>query len=128
LISQVLVVDDDAQIRRALATALKRVGFEVTTSDGYLSAIELAQTAAFELLVVDFNMRTALTGADVVRHFKQQRGQRVYCVVLSGEDSDRTRAACLDAGADHVLMKPCSIAELHARLVEATQTLRGMAA
>ena len=120
--ARVLVVDDDAQILRAMATSLKRAGFDVTTADDSLPAIALSSdaTAQFDIVVADFNMKSEQTGADVVRSFKQHRGTSVVCFVLSGEDDPATRDECIAAGAADMLVKPISATELRRRLTDAT--------
>jgi DNA-binding response OmpR family regulator len=127
VIAHVLVVDDDEQLCRALAVTLTRAGFEVTTAGGVTPAIELAETSTFDIVIVDFLLSSERTGADVVHHYKQQLGERVYCVVLSGQDDDDMRAACLAAGADRLLLKPCPPSELRRELTEATRRLRAAA-
>ncbi|MBA3819278.1 MAG: response regulator transcription factor [Deltaproteobacteria bacterium] len=126
MIARVLIVDDEEQVRRALATSLTRAGFDVVTVDDGPPAMLLTET--FELVLVDFNLKAGVTGVDVVRHFKSRFGAGVYCAVLSGEDDRETRAACLDAGADDVFVKPASPVELKRRLVAAAEALRGLAA
>lgn len=117
----VLVADDEPGVLKSVAATLSRAGFEVTTADDGAPAIALAGTA-FELVVVDLNMRTS--GLTVVRHYKQCYGARVYCAVLSGDDDDTTRAACFEAGADDVFVKPVPAAMLRRRLAEVAQGLR----
>lgn len=113
---KILVVDDDEFVLRAMATSLRRAGFDVLTADDGEPA--LAITDELDIVVVDYNMKSAVTGADVVRHFKAQR-PHVTCFVLSGEDDPDTRDACMAAGAADVLLKPVSPAELRRRLSEA---------
>ena len=125
LSAQVLVADDDPGIRRSIESSLLRAGFAVTVVDDGAPAIAIASTRAFEAVVVDLHMRTS--GLAVVRHYKRCYGARVYCAVLSGEDDDVTRGACLEAGADEVLVKPVSAAELRRRLREAVLALRAAA-
>lgn len=119
--AHVLVVDDDEQIRRSIAAALTRAGFAVSMADDAEPAIALAGTNTYDILVVDFNMKTQLTGADVVRHYKQQHGAQIFCVVLSGEDGDVARATCEAAGVDRMLLKPCSPTQLRRLLSDAMQ-------
>ena len=114
---RVLVVDDDEHILRAMATSLRRAGFDVTTAVDGEPAIAL--TDSFDVIVADYNMKSEATGADVVRHFKSRDGASVTCFVLSGEDNPDTRDACLAAGATDVLLKPVSPVELRRRLNEA---------
>jgi DNA-binding response OmpR family regulator len=120
VIARILIVDDDEHIREATARSLQRAGFDVTTADDGIPAMQL--DATFELVLADYNMKSA-NGADVVRHFKQRFGPQIYCAVLSGEDDDDTRAACLAAGADAVILKPASPLELRRRLTEAAASL-----
>ena len=125
-LGRLLIADDEDGVRRSLTTALSRVGFEVTAVDDGAPAIALADTAAFELVLVDLHMRTG--GLAVIRHYKQRYGTGVYCAVLSGEDDDETREACLAAGADDVFSKPIPAGDLRRRLTEAALALRGAAA
>ena len=124
-LARVLVADDDPGVLRAMAAALVRGGFEVTTADDGAPAIELADTASFDIVLVDLHMRTS--GLAVVRHYKQRYGSRVYCAVLSGEDSDATRADCLAVGADEVFVKPAPASMLRRRLGEVALALRAAA-
>jgi two-component system alkaline phosphatase synthesis response regulator PhoP len=115
--ARILVVDDDEHILRAMATSLTRAGFQVLTADDGEPA--LAVTAPVDVIVVDYNMKSDVTGADVVRHFKTKYGGAVTCFVLSGEDNPDTREICLAAGATDVLLKPVSPVELRRLLKEA---------
>ena len=119
-----LVADDDDAIRRALTTSLTRAGFVVTAVDDGAPAIALADTATFDMVIVDFHMKT-VDGAEVVRHFKQRFGTAIYCAVLSGEDDDETRETCERAGADELFQKPISPGLLRQRLTEAASRLAG---
>ncbi len=119
---RVLVADDDPGVLRSVAAALTRAGFDVTTADDGAPAIALAELAAFEIIVVDLQMKTS--GLAVVRHYKRCYGSRVYCAVLSGDDDDATRGACLEAGADEVFVKPVPASVLRRRLAEVALVLR----
>lgn len=121
MIARVMVVDDDPTVRRVLAAALARAGFEVSTADDGAPAMKLAEITAPDLIVVDYNMPTA--GLVVVRHVKGLFGNSVFCAVLTGEDADDVRVACEAAGADLVMTKPISTAELRRRLAEAAAAL-----
>lgn len=121
----VLVADDEPGIRRAIESSLSRAGFAVTVVDDGAPAIALADRSAFDVVLVDFHMRTS--GLAVVRHYKRCYGARVYCAVLSGADDDDVRAACLEAGADEVFVKPVPSSFLRRRLSEAVLALRATA-
>jgi len=115
---RILLVDDDTHVLRAMATSLKRAGFDVTTAEDGEPA--LALETDFDVVVVDYNMKSDKTGADVVRHFKT-RSSKVVCFVLSGEDDPETRHVCLTAGAEDVLLKPVPPGELRRRLADAAK-------
>ena len=121
-LGNVLVADDDAAIRRAIEISLSRGGFAVTVVEDGAPAIALAEQAAFDVVLVDLHMRTS--GLAVVRHYKRCYGARVYCAVLSGEDDEDTRGACLEAGADEVFVKPMPSVELRRRLSEVVLAMR----
>lgn len=125
-LARVLVADDEPGVQRSLAASLSRVGFDVTTVGDGAPAIELADKAAFDIVLVDYHMATS--GLAVVHHYKRCYGARVYCAVLSGEDDDSTRAACVEAGADEVFVKPIPASVLRRRLTEVALALRASAA
>ena len=118
----VLVADDEPGVLKSLASSLTRAGFDVATVNDGAPAIALADSTSFEIVLVDFNMKTS--GLAVVRHYKARYGARVYCAVLSGEDDDAIRAACFEAGADEVFVKPIPASVLRRRLAEAALVLR----
>lgn len=122
ILARVLVADDEPAVQRSIAISLSRNGFDVTTVDDGAPAIALAGEGRFDIVVVDFHMRT--NGLAVVREYKRCYGARVYCAVLSGEDDDAIRSACLEAGADEVFVKPIPAVELRRRLTEAALALR----
>lgn len=121
-LGRVLVADDDAGVLRSMTASLARAGFEVTAVDDGEPAIALAETTTFEAVVVDLHMRTG--GLAVIGHYKQRYGAGVYCAVLSGEDDEATREACLAAGADEVFCKPVPASALRRRLTEVVLALR----
>ncbi len=113
-----LVADDDDAIRRALTASLTRAGFIVTAVDDGAPAIALGETAEFDMVIVDYHMKT-VDGAEVVRYYKQRFGTAVYCAVLSGEDDETTRETFASAGVDEMFQKPISPVDLRRRLAEA---------
>ncbi|MDB4954477.1 MAG: DNA-binding response regulator [Myxococcales bacterium] len=118
----VLLVDDDAMIRRSLSSFLGRAGYEVHTAEDGAPAI--ASPLSPDLVVVDFNMPTC--GLEVVRHFKTRLGAAVYVIAMTGGDEE-TRDESIAAGADAVLSKPFLPSELKRRLAEGTASLLSVA-
>ena len=124
--ARVLVVDDDPAVRRAISTVLIRDGFEVSTADDAIPALDQAALLQPDIVVVDFNMPTC--GLEVVRKLKASCGEHVFVAVLTGDDNEEMRAECLAAGADAVLIKPIAPVELRRRLTAAAIALKTMLA
>ena len=118
---RVLVVDDDDGIRRAIASALGRSGFDVQTANDGAPALRLCEIAAPDIVVVDYNMPTA--GLAVVRELKRRLGTAIFVAVLTGDDDPETRERCRHAGADAVLIKPITPTELRRVLTAAALAL-----
>ncbi len=117
---RILIVDDDARVRRALSAAMSRAGFHVFTADDGGPALTLAEQTAPDVAIVDFNMPTP--GIEVVRRLKHLHGPALWITMLSGQDDEATRSACYAAGADDMLAKPASIPELRRRMIAAART------
>ncbi len=69
-LERILVVDDDAEIRELLSTALARFGFEVITVDTGAAALETANREHFAVAIVDLNM-PGLPGMETIQMLKQ---------------------------------------------------------
>ncbi len=109
----VLIVDDEAQIRRFVRISLTANGYNVheavTGSDG----LEQAAVLRPDVIILDLG----LPDQDGLQVLKQLREwSDVPVVVLSVRDADVDKIALLDAGADDYLTKPFSMGELLARL------------
>ncbi|HUQ05626.1 MAG TPA: response regulator [Kofleriaceae bacterium] len=111
---RVLVADDEPQVRRVVASALRRLGFEVRTADDGAAAIALAEQTPFDLALVDLGMPTG--GLEVVRRLKSLYGQAIHVEILSGHGDQEIRLEAYDAGTDGFLVKPISINELQKRV------------
>ncbi len=117
---RILIVDDDARIRRAVGTAMARVGFHVFTAKDGGPALTVAENTPPDVAIVDFNMPTP--GLEVVRRLKELHGAAVWVAMLTGQDDEDTRAACFAAGADDLIVKPAPIPELRRRMLAAART------
>jgi two-component system KDP operon response regulator KdpE len=111
--SKILVVDDDAQIRRALRINLSARGYEVLTADDGASALQIAAEAHPDAVVLDLGLPD-LDGTDVIAGLRGWT--HVPIVVLSARTDASDKVGALDAGADDYVTKPFGMAELLARL------------
>jgi two-component system KDP operon response regulator KdpE len=117
-VTRVLVVDDEPQIRRALATNLRARGYEVDLAATGEEALQLAAEHHPDVVVLDLG----LPGIDGIEVVAGLRGwSTVPIVVLSVRDGEADKVAALDAGADDYVTKPFGMNELLARLRAATR-------
>src|SRR3954453_13314517 len=111
---QVLVVDDEASIVDAVATALRYEGFDVREASTGRSALAAAQEAPPDLVVLDI-MLPDLDGVEVTRRLRAD-GIRVPVLFLTARDSVEDKVAGLTVGGGDYVTKPFSLAELVARV------------
>jgi two-component system, OmpR family, response regulator MprA len=111
---RILVVDDDAPVRRMLARTLEAEGHEVTTvADGGRALAEV-ERAAPDAVILDVAM-PGMDGLAVCRRLRE-KGLAAPILLLTARDSVSDRVHGLDAGADDYLVKPFALPELTARL------------
>ncbi|MEV4561692.1 response regulator transcription factor [Kitasatospora sp. NPDC049285] len=111
---RVLVVDDDAAIRRTLERGLRLSGFTVAVAEDGPAALERIAAAPPDVLVLDVNL-PGLPGTEVCRSLRG-RGDDTPVLMLSALDELADRVAGLQAGADDYLVKPFALEELVLRL------------
>jgi PAS domain S-box-containing protein len=113
---RILVVDDVRASASTLAMMLDRLGQEVATAHDGSSAIEQAAACRPDVVFLDIAM-PGLSGYDVARQLRASpRTADVVLVALTGYGNEEDRRKSLQAGFDHHLTKPTSIAELAALL------------
>jgi two-component system response regulator MprA len=110
----ILVVDDDAPIRRMLDRTLSAEGYAVETAADGGEALAAVERSTPDLLVLDVGL-PGVDGLAVSRRLRA-RGLAVPVLLLTARDSVPDRVAGLDAGADDYLVKPFATEELLARV------------
>jgi len=110
---QILVVDDEASIVDAVATALRYEGFDVREAGTGRAALSAAQENPPDLVVLDV-MLPDLDGLEVTRRLRAD-GIRVPVLFLTARDSLEDKIAGLTVGGDDYVTKPFSLAEIVAR-------------
>jgi len=111
---RVLVVDDDAPVRRMLERSLAAAGFEVESASDGGAALAAAERRLPDLVVLDVAM-PGMDGLAVSRRLRA-KGADVGILMLTARDAVPDRVAGLEAGADDYLVKPFATEELVARL------------
>jgi two-component system, OmpR family, response regulator MprA len=110
----ILVVDDDAPIRRMLDRTLSAEGYAVETAADGGEALAAVERSTPDLVVLDVGM-PGVDGLAVSRRLRA-KGLAVPVLLLTARDSVPDRVAGLDAGADDYLVKPFATEELLARV------------
>jgi two-component system KDP operon response regulator KdpE len=110
---RVLVVDDEAPIRRALATNLRARGYDVDLATNGPDALDLAARRHPELVILDLGL-PGIDGIDVIRGLRGW--SNVPILILSARGTEPDKVAALDAGADDYVAKPFGMNELLARV------------
>ena len=110
---RILVVDDEAQILRALRTSLQGAGYEVEVAATAAEALTKAAAHPPDGVILDLVLPDG-SGTDVCRELR--RWSRAPILVLSAVGDEQEKVAALDAGADDYVTKPFGIDELLARL------------
>jgi two-component system, OmpR family, KDP operon response regulator KdpE len=116
--TRVLVVEDDPEMRRALALNLTARGYQISTAADGADALNQAAAATPDVIVLDLGLPD-MDGMDIIRVIRGY--SRTPIVVLSGRTSSGDKVDALEAGADDYVTKPFDVNELVARLRAATR-------
>lgn len=111
--ARILLVEDDANIRRFVRTALQDEGFEVFEAETCKGALLEAATRQPDLAIVDLGLPDA-DGKLLITQVRSWSAMPI--VVLSAREREEDKVAALDAGADDYLVKPFGVPELLARV------------
>lgn len=110
---RVLVIDDEAQIRRFLDIGLRAEGYQVLLAATGQEGLGLAATQSPDVIVLDIGLPD-MEGHDVLREIRTW--SEVPVLMLSVRDSENEKVRALDHGANDYVTKPFGIQELMARL------------
>ena len=115
---RVLVVDDDATLRKTLELNLRARGYTADLAGTGEAALRLAASHHPDLVILDLGL-PGMDGLEVVAGIRGW--STVPILVLSGRDTESMKVRALDCGADDYLTKPFGIDELFARIRAATR-------
>ena len=110
---QVLVVDDEPQIRRFLRLGLEDQGFAVLEAATAAQALRAAVAARPELVVLDLSLPDR-EGFEVLRALREW--SQVPVLILSVRSREEEKVTAFELGADDYVVKPFGMSELIARL------------
>ncbi len=111
--TNILIVEDEKEIRRFVRIALESEGWRVFESDTLQRGLIEAGTRKPDLIILDLGLPDG-DGLTYIQDLRQWSA--IPIIVLSARSSEEDKVAALDAGADDYLSKPFGISELLARV------------
>lgn len=113
---QILVVDDNPDLRAYVASVLQRQGYRIRTAHNGAVAFEIAQTCRLDLIVTDW-MMPEVNGLELIQKIRAQAElSSIPVVLLTAKVDDETRIEGVEQGADAYLGKPFNDRELLAEV------------
>jgi len=109
----ILVIDDEAQILRALRTILTAKGFRVSVASQGEEGLTIAAAQPPDLVILDLSLPD-MDGVEVCARLREWT--KIPIIILSVRESEHDKVIALDKGADDYLTKPFGIEELLARI------------
>ena len=110
---QILVIDDEQQILRALRTILGQHQYQVTVAATGEEGLALAAAIMPEVIILDLGLPD-MDGIEVCKRLRDWTDTPV--IILSAHENEQEKVLALDAGADDYLTKPFGVDELLARI------------
>jgi two-component system KDP operon response regulator KdpE len=110
---RVLVVDDDAQMLKAVTNALSARGYGVLTAGTGEVALSIAAEEDVDLVLLDLGL-PGIEGQEVIQRLRSW--SELPIIVISVREGQEDKVAALDAGADDFVTKPFGMKELLARM------------
>ena len=111
---KVLLVDDNLNVLSFVQPALERAGYRVTTAEGGLDALYLAETVNPDLIILDIEM-PELNGLEVCRQLREL-GDQTPVIFLTVRDGVTDLELGFEFGANDYITKPFDVRELLARI------------
>lgn len=109
----ILLVDDDALIRRSLAFNLEQAGYRTSTAGDAESALQLARRDPPDLILLDIGL-PGMDGLDALNSFRQEADTPI--IFLTARRRELDQALGLELGADDYVTKPFDLNVLLARI------------
>jgi two-component system, OmpR family, KDP operon response regulator KdpE len=111
--ADIVLIEDDVDIRRLVADALSHQGHGVASADRALGGLELAVKGKPDLVIMDLGLPD-LDGTELLRMIRAV--SQVPVIVITARGADEVMVSTLDSGADDYLVKPFSVSQLEARV------------
>lgn len=120
--AQILVIDDEPDLRTLYELTLLREGYRVDTAGSVQEAMQVLNTHRFDVVITDMRLPDGL-GIEILNHMKSvQRPER--CIVITAHGSAENAVESLKAGAFDYLTKPVDLKQFRSAIASAVQGTR----
>ena len=113
MISRILIVDDDKEIRNLISVYLENEGIQTQKAEDAIEAIKMLEKNEFDLIILDI-MMPKMDGIQACMKIREERSMPIIMLSAKSEDMDKIQG--LTSGADDYLSKPFNPLELIARV------------
>lgn len=117
---KVLVVDDEANVRKALSTSLRKAGYEIIEAASGMEALERIEEFLPEVMLLDLRM-PELDGMETLRRLKQDKVQHPHVVMMTAYGSSGDVMEAMRLGAFDYVQKPFDLAQVKQVVAKALQ-------
>src|SRR5207249_10955670 len=104
---RVLIVDDEASVRKAMAAVLAQLGLPCETAAGGEEALHILETSQIDAVISDLQM-PGMSGLELLTKVRQSHPQLVFLMV-TGVDDVRVGVQAMQQGADDYIVKPLQV-------------------
>jgi len=120
--SQILLIEDDAEVHELLSALLRADGIELTNAPDGQRGLALAQNGRFDLILLDIGL-PKISGFDVLKRLKEDPvTESIPVIVLTASSATADKLRGFELGAVDYVTKPFEAAELRARVCAALHT------
>jgi two-component system response regulator HydG len=120
--SHILIVDDDAQMRKSLANLLRRESYAITEAESGERAVECLKSDIFDLIITDLHMEP-MSGLDLLRVVKQAHAD-IEVIVITAFGTIETAVDAMKLNAFDFVSKPFQVDEILLRVRNALEKSR----
>jgi DNA-binding NtrC family response regulator len=106
----ILVVDDDTEIRKVLSSILSEEGYSVETVENGKQAIRVSEKTRFDLALIDIKL-TDMEGTELLHRLKVKQ-PHIVMIIMTGFPTIENAMEAVNEGADGYILKPFEIRKL----------------